>query len=102
MFPSPSILQHYVEFDTRTIATLEKLLNVGSFGGSINHLAHCHATLLTSLGGFNLPSIVWTVTLALLPCWELIVLALVIHSQQDDHPIFLDVIAHAKIGTSPF
>jgi hypothetical protein len=41
MFPFPSILQHHIEFDTRTITTLEKLLGVGSFGGSIGHLAHC-------------------------------------------------------------
>jgi len=38
VFPSPSILQHYVEFDTHTIATLEKLLGAQSFGGFIDHL----------------------------------------------------------------
>jgi hypothetical protein len=38
VFPSPSILQHYVEFDTHTIATLEKLLGAESFGGFIDHL----------------------------------------------------------------
>jgi hypothetical protein len=41
MFPSPCILQHYVEFDTHIIVTLEKLLSVKSFGGLINHLARC-------------------------------------------------------------
>jgi hypothetical protein len=58
MFPSLSILQHYVEFDTRTIATLKKLFSVGSFGGSISHLNHHQATFLASLGGFGLPSMV--------------------------------------------
>ncbi len=37
MFPSLGILQHYIEFDTSTIATLEKLFGVGSFGCSIGH-----------------------------------------------------------------
>ncbi len=41
MFPFLGILQHDIKFDTRTIVTLEKLLGVGSLGGSINHLAHC-------------------------------------------------------------
>jgi hypothetical protein len=31
MFPSPCILQQYVEFNTYTIVMLEKILNVGSF-----------------------------------------------------------------------
>jgi hypothetical protein len=41
MFPSLGILQHYVKFNICTITTLEKLLDVGSFGGSIDHLAYC-------------------------------------------------------------
>jgi hypothetical protein len=41
MFPSPDILQHYVEFDIRTIITLKKLLVARSFGGSTSHLV-CH------------------------------------------------------------
>jgi hypothetical protein len=41
MFPSSYILQHYVKFDTCTIATSQKLLSVGSFGGSINYLTRC-------------------------------------------------------------
>jgi hypothetical protein len=41
MFPSLGILQHYVKFNICTIITLEKLLDVGSFGGSIDHLAYC-------------------------------------------------------------
>jgi hypothetical protein len=35
-FPSPSILQHYVEFDIHTIFRLEKLFGVGSFGGFVS------------------------------------------------------------------
>jgi hypothetical protein len=46
MFPSPSILQHYDEFNTQTIATLEKLLGAGSFGAFNGHLVHHHAILL--------------------------------------------------------
>jgi hypothetical protein len=56
---------------------LEKLLNVGSFGGFINHLT-CHQTTFpTSLSGLGLPPMVWIVALALLGCWALIVLTLV-------------------------
>jgi len=40
-FPSLDILQHYIEFDARTIVMLKKLLGVGSFGDSIGHLVHC-------------------------------------------------------------
>jgi hypothetical protein len=40
MFPSSSILQHYVEFHTRTIITLEKFISARSFGGSIDPLTH--------------------------------------------------------------
>ncbi len=54
MFPSPSILQHYVEFSIRTIVMLEKLLGVGSFSNFISHQICHHATLLASSGEFNL------------------------------------------------
>jgi hypothetical protein len=40
LFPSLSILQHYVKFDTHTINMLEKLLGAKCFGGSIGHLIH--------------------------------------------------------------
>jgi hypothetical protein len=40
VFPSQGILQDYVEFNTHTIIMLEKLIGVGSFSGSISHLAH--------------------------------------------------------------
>ncbi len=37
MFLSLYILQHYIEFNTHTLVSLEKLLDVKSFGGSIGH-----------------------------------------------------------------
>jgi hypothetical protein len=58
VFPSLGILQHYVEFNIRTIIMLEKLFSVGSFGGSIGHLKCRQATLLAFLGEFGLPSMV--------------------------------------------
>ncbi len=78
MFPSLGILQHYVEFDIHIVVTLEKLLGVGFFGGSIGHLVCCQATFLVSSGELSLPFMVWTTFLALLGCWALIVLILVI------------------------
>jgi hypothetical protein len=81
VFLFPSILQHYIKFNTCTIAMLGKLLGARSFGGFINHLAHHQATLLISLGKLGLIFIIWTTTLAFLGCWALIVLALVIHFQ---------------------
>ncbi len=77
MFPSLSILHHYVEFNTCTITTLEKLLGVGSFDGSIGHLVHCQATFLIALNGLNFHFVVQTTALTFLGCWALIVLALV-------------------------
>jgi hypothetical protein len=68
MFPFPHILQHYTKFDTHTIIMLEILFGVGSFGGSINHLAHHHATLLTSLSKLGLPFVVWTISPTFLGC----------------------------------
>jgi hypothetical protein len=57
-----------VEFDIHTIATLEKLLGAGSFGGSIGHLAHCQNTFLPFLCGFSFPFIVWNFCLTILGC----------------------------------
>ncbi len=59
VFTSPSILQHYVQLYTCTItiAMLEKLLSVGSFGGSIGHLT-CHQTILMFLW-VGLASLLW-------------------------------------------
>jgi hypothetical protein len=54
----PNILHHYVEFDIRTITTLEELLSARSFGSFISHLVHCHATFLASSSGLYLPFIV--------------------------------------------
>jgi hypothetical protein len=60
VFPFPCILQHYAEFDIHTIATLEKLLGVGSFGDSMNHLACCQAIFVFS-STLSLPYVVWIV-----------------------------------------
>jgi hypothetical protein len=81
MFPSPSILQHDIELDTCTITTLEKLLGVGSLGGSIGHLIHCYVTFLIFSNGFNLPFVTQTVTHAFLGCWAMIIPMLVNHFQ---------------------
>jgi len=78
VFSSLGILQHYVEFDTHTIVTLEKLLNVGSFGGFINNLIYCLAIFSVFSNELGLPSVVWTITHAFLGCWAIIVLAFVI------------------------
>jgi hypothetical protein len=80
---------------------LEKLLTMGCFGGSINHLLHCQATFLP-LGGLNFPFVVWTTTPTFLKCWALIDLALITHFQHDDCPILLDVVAHVGICPSMF
>jgi len=41
IFLFSGIWQHYTEYDSHTIITLEKLLGVGSFGTIVGHLAHC-------------------------------------------------------------
>ncbi len=102
MFPSLSILQHYVEFNTHTIFTLEKLLNVGPFEGCFDHLVHCQTIFFISLGGLSLPFVVRIATPRFLKCWALIAFTFIIHFQHDDHPILLDVVAHVEINTSPF
>jgi len=66
MLSSLGILQHYVDFYTRTIAMLEKLFSARSFDGLIDHLACYQTTFLVSLSGFGLPFVVRIVTLALL------------------------------------
>jgi hypothetical protein len=81
---------------------LGKLFGVGFFGGSIGHLAHCQATLPTSLGRIGLHFVVQTIAPTFLGCWALIVLALVICFQQDDHPILLDIITRVKTRISLF
>jgi hypothetical protein len=102
MFPSLGILQHYAEFNIRAISMWEKLLGTRSFGGFISHLARCQAIFLVSSSMFNLPFVVRIVTLTFLRCLALIALTFVIRFQQDDHPIFLDAIAHVEINISPF
>jgi hypothetical protein len=54
MFPFIGILQHYIEFDTCTIAMLENLLGARYFGGSIGPLIHHHTTFFISSNEFNL------------------------------------------------
>jgi hypothetical protein len=54
MFLFLGILQHYIKFNIGTTATLEKILGVRSFGGSINHLTCHQGILLVSSNGFNL------------------------------------------------
>ncbi len=73
MFPFLSILQHYVEFNTCTVITLEKSLGVGSFGGSMNDRV--------LLDMFGLSFMVRIVAPVFLGCWALIALTLVIHFQ---------------------
>jgi len=93
------ILQHYGEFDSHTIAMLEKLLGTKYFNTTMGHL-DCHqVSLLVFLGGIGLPLMVKLVALAFLGCWDLLTLALVIHFQQDDHFIVFDAMAHVEIGT---
>jgi hypothetical protein len=58
MFPSLGILQHYAKFNIHTMATLEKLLGVRSFGGSISHLTNHQAIFPTSSSGLGLHSVV--------------------------------------------
>jgi hypothetical protein len=79
MFPSPCILQHYVQFDTHTKTMLEKNLFMGSFSGFIGHLVHHRGIILVSLNMFSLPYVVQIVALTFLGCWALIALVLVIH-----------------------
>jgi hypothetical protein len=102
MFPSPSILQHYAKFNIRTLTTLEKLLGVRSFDGYNGHLACCQATLFISLGDLGFLFVVQTIILAFLGCWVLIILALFICFQQDDHPILLDAVTHVETYISLF
>lgn len=101
MFPSPCILQHCVEFDTHTITMLEKLFVCGILWwfywspSSSRHSSYFFEQVW-------LPLCSQIVALAFLGCWALIVLTLVIHFQQDDHPIFLNVVTHVKSGISSF
>jgi uncharacterized membrane protein len=81
---------------------LEKLLGAGSCVSSINHLAHHHTTLLTSLGGFSLPFVVWIIAPTFLGCWALIALASITCFQQDDRHVLLNAITHVETNISPF
>ncbi len=58
-------MQHYTEFDSHTITTLEKiLLGVGFFGTTMNHLACCQIILLIISRVLGLFLVVWFTTLA--------------------------------------
>jgi len=96
MFPSLNILQHYIEFDTHIIISLEKLFDVRSFGGYIGHLVCFQATFFISFVKLDFLSVVQTATLSFLGCWALIIFALVTHFLEDDHSILLD--AHVEIN----
>ncbi len=68
----------------------------------VGHLAHHQVILLIFSKGFGLPSMVRHVALIFLGCWALIIFALVIHFQLDDHLLFFHVMAHVESGTFPF
>lgn len=102
VFPSPSILQHYIEFDIHTIVTLKKLLDVRSFGDFFDHLVHRQTIFSTFSNGLGLISMVRIAAPTFLGCWALITPALVTHFQHDDCFILLDTIIHVETGTFPF
>ncbi len=79
----------------------KKLLGVRSFNIRVGHLA-CHWVILfTSSKGLYLPSMVQLVAPTFLGCWTLIILALITHFQQDDHPILFDVVTHVATNIFP-
>jgi hypothetical protein len=102
IFPSLGTLQHYTEFDVRTIAMLEKLLNLRSFSIIVGNLAYPQLTPHASSEGLGLPSVVQHVALIFFKCWVLITFALVFHFQYDHHPILLDLMAHVKANIYHF
>ncbi len=63
----------------------------------VNHLAHHEATFLISLGKLGPLSIIWTIALAFLGCWALIVSTFIYHFEQNDHHIILDVVTRVEI-----
>ncbi len=68
MFPFLSIMQHYVEFNICMIKMLEKLLGMGSFYGSFDHLVHYQTTFPTSSNGLGLPFVIQIVIPTFLGC----------------------------------
>jgi hypothetical protein len=56
---------------------LEKLFGVGSFNGSIDHLAHYHAILIVFSGELGLLPMVQIIAPTFSKCWALIVPAFV-------------------------
>jgi hypothetical protein len=63
IFPSWSILRHYIKFDSHTIATLEKLLSARSFSIMVGHLVHCQVIVFASSKMLSLPLMVQLVAL---------------------------------------
>ncbi len=94
MFPSPGILQNYVDFDIHTIGMLEKLVGAGFFNGSISHLTHCQAIFPTFSNELSFIFMVQTTTPTFLGCWALIVPTIATSFQQGDYPILLNAVAH--------
>ncbi len=91
VFPSPDILQCYIEFDVRTIVMLEKLLGSKNFGTIVGHLVCRYVILPIFSKGLGLSLMVQCAAFALLGCWVLIVRTQVFCFQRDDHLIFLNV-----------
>jgi hypothetical protein len=60
---------------------LEKLFGEKSFGGFINHLAHCQGIFFASSSGLDLPFVIQIVAPIFLGCWTLITLAIVTYFQ---------------------
>jgi hypothetical protein len=72
------ILQHNGEFDSHTMAMLEKLLGTKYFNSTMGHLA-CHQIILLVFSrGIGLPLMVELVALAFLGCGVMLTPALVI------------------------
>ncbi len=66
-----------------------------SISSSLNHFTYFFKRL-------GLPLVIKLVTPTFLGCWPLIILTVVICFQQNDHPIFLNEMAHIKIAIFPF
>jgi uncharacterized membrane protein len=96
------ILQHYIKFDSRTMAIMEKLLGMGSFGITMGHLACRYVILPTSLRGLGLPLMVRLVVPTILGCWTLIAFTRVTCCQRNDHHILFNLVAHVETNIFPF
>jgi hypothetical protein len=68
VFPSLGILQHYTKFDACTIAMLEKLLGLGSFGTTMSHLVDRSVIISTFSRELGLPLVVQLYAFTFLGC----------------------------------